>query len=143
MKPAAPLFLLAGVLLLAGLFWWFKPAPATPELAPAAPVPVATSAPAVSDAPPEPLPTRFSIAKGALVGNPQALRVAQGSAVRLELLSDVAAELHVHGYDHELPVPPNTPARLDFIADKAGRFELEAHLHGGHIELGVIEVMPR
>lgn len=142
MKSTAPLFLLAAVLLLAALFWWFKPEPTVPDVTASVPAPVAASQPVTPEAPPEPLPTRFTIAQGALVGGPQALRIAQGSAVRLELLSDVAAELHVHGYDHELPVQPGTPGRLDFTADKAGRFELEAHLHGGHVELGVIEVMP-
>ena len=140
MKSSAPLFLLAGVLLLAGLFWWFKPESAMPEAAPG--VTVAAGQPVVAEAPPQPLPTRFTLAKGALVGGPQTLRVLQGKPVRLELLSDVVGELHVHGYDHELPVRPGEPAQLDFTADKAGRFELELHAHGGHVELGVIEVMP-
>lgn len=142
MKYRAPLFLLAAVLLLAALFWWFKPEPTVPELPVSVPAPVAPGPSVAPQVPPQPEPIRFTIAEGVLVGGPQALRISQGGRVRLELLSDAVAELHVHGYDHERPVQPGRPANLDFIADKAGRFELEAHLHGGHVELGVIEVMP-
>ena len=139
---SAPLFLLVAVALLASLFWWFKPEPSVSEGTAPEPATVVASQPVVPEAPAQPLPVRFAIAKGALVGSPQALRVLQGKPVRIELLSDVDTELHVHGYDHELAVRPSEPAVLEFTADKAGRFELEAHLHGGHVELGVIEVMP-
>ncbi|MDP3856347.1 MAG: hypothetical protein Q8Q73_01150 [Stagnimonas sp.] len=146
MKSAAPLFLLAAVPLLAGLFWWFKPAaPATPLAAvadaPAPVVPAATEP--VAAAVTTGLRAQLRIEQGELVGGARTLSVSQGSPVLIELLSDRAGELHLHGYDRELPVRAGELARLEFTPDQAGRFGLELHAHGGHVELGALEVLPR
>lgn len=56
--------------------------------------------------------------------------VALGTEVRIEITSDVADELHLHGYDLELELEPGEPGVLEFTADREGRFELETHSTG-------------
>ncbi len=53
--------------------------------------------------------------------------VAQGADVRIEVMSDIADELHLHGYDLELEVEPGELAVLEFTADIEGEFELDTH----------------
>lgn len=53
--------------------------------------------------------------------------VAFGADVRIEVTSDVADELHLHGYDLELELEPGEPGVMEFTADIEGRFELETH----------------
>lgn len=144
MKSAAPLFLLAAVLLPAALFWWLKPAaPEAPVAVPASPM---APAPAVEASVPVAsvgLHARLRIEQGLLLGGAQTLSAARGEPVVIELLSDRAGELHLHGYDLELAVRPGEPARLEFTPDKAGRFDLELHGRAGHVEIGALEVLPR
>jgi len=41
--------------------------------------------------------------------------------------------LHLHGYDLETTVTPQSPARMAFTASLAGRFPVSEHTHGkGH-----------
>lgn len=51
--------------------------------------------------------------------------LALGDVVLLRITSDVADEVHVHGYDYSLPVSPGVPAEMKFRADIAGVFEVE------------------
>jgi hypothetical protein len=81
----------------------------------------------------------FEIAAGKVRG-PAQLIARQGERVTLRVRSDVADELHVHGYDIGTPLPAGEEVVLKFFASKAGRFEVE--LHGAHLELGALEVHP-
>ena len=78
---------------------------------------------------------------GKLVSGPASLKARQGDEVRLSIDSDVADELHVHGYDLKLKLNGGEPATLEFAAARSGRFELE--LHRRHAEIGALEVYPR
>lgn len=49
---------------------------------------------------------------------------ALGSPVTIVVTSDVEHEYHLHGYDIELT---GTTVTFEFVADKAGDFELETH----------------
>jgi hypothetical protein len=49
----------------------------------------------------------------------------QGDRVALVVKSDVADEIHLHGYDLSTDVAAGGTARLEFTADIAGRFEVE------------------
>ncbi|MBG0562739.1 hypothetical protein [Actinoplanes aureus] len=49
------------------------------------------------------------------------------SPVLLGVTSDVAAEVHVHGYDLVYPVRPGSPACVLFVAGRTGVFDVEAH----------------
>lgn len=99
-------------------------APSSPTLAPAASVPL--------DHVDATIDTRDSAA---------ALRVEEGKTVVLTIRADGTDSAHLHGYDITVPVGSNVEARVEFVATKTGRFELE--LHDKERVIGVIEVYPR
>jgi hypothetical protein len=47
--------------------------------------------------------------------------------VRLTVTSDAADEVHVHGFDLTTALSPGQAAQLEFVADRAGIFEIELH----------------
>jgi hypothetical protein len=57
-------------------------------------------------------------------------RIDKGETVVLVVSSDVADELHLHGYDVSKPVAAGGTARLRFTATIPGRFELELEERG-------------
>jgi len=139
MKATNWLLLAVAVVALTGMYLMARPpAPAGPP-APVAQAPVA-AAPA---APAEPVTARefeFEVAQGKVTGPPQ-LQVNQNERVILRVRSDVADELHVHGYDLSAPLPAGEQVSLTFVAGRSGRYEVE--LHGAHRDLGALEVQPR
>ncbi|MFC4119289.1 hypothetical protein [Nonomuraea zeae] len=58
------------------------------------------------------------------------LEVAKGQQVSITVTSDVADELHVHGYDLEAELRPGVPATVRFTANLTGVFEVETHRSG-------------
>jgi hypothetical protein len=54
----------------------------------------------------------------------------QGDRVVLVVKSDVADEIHLHGYDLSTDVAAGGTAQLAFTADIAGRFEVELESRG-------------
>lgn len=139
MKMWNGLLLAVAVVVLAGLYLLARPqAPAAPPAA--APATVGAAAPSVAAAPETAREFEFEVAQGKITGPPQ-LQVSQNERVMLRVRSDVADELHVHGYDLSAPLPAGEPVTLAFIAARSGRFEVE--LHGAHRQLGALEVQPR
>src|SRR5918999_3167734 len=61
------------------------------------------------------------------VSGPERVEIEQGQEVLLVVESDVSDEVHIHGYDLLRSVAPGAPARLEFRAEMAGRFEVELH----------------
>ena len=51
----------------------------------------------------------------------------KGDPVRIVVRSDVADEIHVHGYDISRDAAPGKPARFEFDATIEGVFEIESH----------------
>jgi hypothetical protein len=49
----------------------------------------------------------------------------QREEVLIVVRADVADEVHVHGYDLMADVAPGEPARIRFVAEVAGVFEVE------------------
>ena len=45
--------------------------------------------------------------------------------MRVVVRADVSDHVHLHGYDLLADVAPGNPARIDFVADVAGVFEVE------------------
>lgn len=130
--------------LVIGLYLWARPQPRVPAPAPATAAPPATAAaPTTAASPTAPAapPGEFSfdIAQGTVRG-PLSMAVRQGEQVSIRVRSDVADELHVHGYGLTAPLPAGEDVALTFIAARAGRFEVE--LHHSHRELGALEVQP-
>jgi hypothetical protein len=136
MNKTGAVLLVLCVAVLAALYVFARPRPPPPS------VPQPTAPEAAERAPP--LVTSrefdFEIAAGKVRG-PAQLIAQEGEQVALRVRSDVADELHVHGYDLGTPLPAGEEVVLRFVASKAGRFEVE--LHGAHRELGALEVHPR
>ena len=119
---------------------------------PREPLPAATgarTAPSVRPAPtvttaataaPQPVTIRIAVEAGRPVGGIRRASVREGRRVVIEVTSDLADEIHFHGYDLSAPVGPGKPARVSFTADVTGRFELEFEQRG--IALGEVEVRP-
>ncbi len=93
-------------------------------------------APATTAAP-APVEVRITVAAGRPEGGIRRETVQQGERVALVVTSDVAGLAHVHGYNHDLNLTPGVPARLEFVADVAGRFEIELH---GEVEVQIADL---
>jgi heme/copper-type cytochrome/quinol oxidase subunit 2 len=63
-------------------------------------------------------------AGGAITGGGRK-QVKTGDTVTITVSSDVADEVHVHGYDKKVNVVPGTPATITFTADIPGIFDVE------------------
>lgn len=104
---------------------------ATPEAA--TPSPMAT---------PEPTPEVRTIAvevrDGRVVGGPQRVEVVVGEEVEIVVTSDVADEIHVHGYDLFTEVEAGGQATVHLTADVPGVFEVELEERG--LQLLTLEV---
>jgi hypothetical protein len=53
-----------------------------------------------------------------------------GQAVVIMVTSDIADEIHLHGYDKKADAGPGKVATIAFIADKPGIFEVELESKG-------------
>jgi heme/copper-type cytochrome/quinol oxidase subunit 2 len=73
-------------------------------------------------------------------GGIQRPKVQQGERVTLVVTSDVADEIHVHGYDVSADAAPGSPARLSFDAEIPGRFEVELEERG--VQIAELTVEP-
>jgi hypothetical protein len=89
------------------------------------PVPVPTSA--SPSAPAVDKQITVTVAKKKVTPPTGRVEVAKGSLVRVTVTSDVADELHIHGYDLPVKLPAGAPASIEFRADKTGLFEVETH----------------
>jgi hypothetical protein len=114
-----------------------------------APATTTTEAPpATTEAPPatttEAAPAPVQVDVVVVGGEPQGGIVRQSvdldSAVVLTVTSDVADEVHVHGYDLMADVAPGAPATIRFTADAPGRFEIELENTG--VQIAELEVRP-
>ena len=54
-------------------------------------------------------------------------RVRQGQQVRIRWLTDEPISIHLHGYDIEASLEPDTPVYWNFEANATGRFPIEVH----------------
>ena len=92
----------------------------------------------------EPRLVEFAIRDGQLPKDQRVVRVRQGDEVTLRWTSDGPYTLHLHGYDLEAKVAPETPVSIRFSARASGRFPIE--IHGARVQertVGYLEVHPR
>jgi hypothetical protein len=80
-----------------------------------------------------PVVVRVTVLGGAPQGGIVRESARKGDRVVLQVRSDEADEVHVHGYDLYRDVAPGAPARIAFVADVPGRFAVELHHHGTQI----------
>jgi hypothetical protein len=76
---------------------------------------------------------------------PQAIDVCKGQQVTLEIATERAGEIHLHGYDEEAPeveVQAGDTATFKFKATRAGQFIIELHTpnNGPEIQVGLLTV---
>lgn len=81
--------------------------------------------------PPQRVEVRY--AQDAVQGGVQRVPVSLGSAVALVVSSDVADEVHLHGYDRSVDVHAGGTATLEFVANRSGVFEAELESRGAHL----------
>jgi hypothetical protein len=76
--------------------------------------------------------------------DPEALDVCKGQKVTIQITTQRAGDLHLHGYDEEAPevtVEAGDTATFMFTAARAGQFVIELHTTGeGEIEVGLLTV---
>jgi plastocyanin len=70
------------------------------------------------------------VAGGQVSGDTGRVPVTAGEQITLVITSDVADEVHVHGYDLEAELSPGQPAEIAFDATIPGVFEVELHEAG-------------
>ena len=85
----------------------------------------------------------LTLKDGLLPESQRLLRVNQGDEVTLKWTTDRPFTLHLHGYDLEARLVPQTPVELRFTARATGRFPLEIHGPGTERTVGHLEVHPR
>ena len=135
MKPWARWAILAAsVVVLVVLFVVLRPdAPGssiatgstTPSPTPSSTTPSASASPTPS-ASPQPERTVIDVTyRDGEVQGPTRFTATQGDRVRVIVRADVSDHVHVHGYDLMADVTPEDPARIDFVANAAGVFEVE------------------
>ena len=77
---------------------------------------------------------------GKPVGGVRELEFGKGQTVRFAVTSDVADEVHVHGYDLMKDVTPGRAVRFSFEADQDGEFEVELEDHA--VQIASLKVTP-
>jgi hypothetical protein len=88
--------------------------------------------------PPKPTVVRVQIVGGVPKGGIVRESVDQGDRVVLVVTSDVADEVHVHGYDLSRDLVPGRRARIAFRARLPGRFVIE--LEDRHAQIAELTV---
>jgi hypothetical protein len=83
---------------------------------------------------------RIVIRGGRPVGGVKRLQYESGERVRFSVRSDVADEIHVHGFDIAKDVPAGGNVRFGFPADIEGVFEIE--LEHRKVEIARLRVKP-
>lgn len=90
--------------------------------APADPTPTQEAAPPIA-----PRLIEASFEAGQVRTAESRVEVSRGDQVVLRITSDVAEEVHVHGYDLVFDVPAGGTVEKSFTADLPGQWEVELH----------------
>lgn len=94
---------------------------------------------ATSSQGPAAVPT-IRFAKGKPVGGVQKLSFAEGDEVRFKVASDVADEIHVHGFDKMQDVKAGGTVAFDFPAKFDGQYVVE--MEGSSTQIASLEIQP-
>jgi hypothetical protein len=90
--------------------------------------------------PAQPPVRTIRVVNGQPQGGIRTLSYKKGDRVRFKVQSDVADEIHVHGYDLKKDVTAGGSAQFSFSATIEGRFEVE--LENAHTQIAQLEVSP-
>ena len=100
--------------------------PPTPASTPAA----APSSAVTTPAGPQARILTITVSGGKATGDTDRVLVPLGTPVTINVTSDAADEVHVHGYDKETQIPAGGTGSVAFTADLPGVFEVELHESG-------------
>lgn len=92
-----------------------------------------TSETATNATPPPANPSktiRIVVKDGKVVGGLNKTTVDKNTNVTVIVSADVSDEVHIHGYDLMKDVAPGKPAKITFVANIPGRFEMELESRG-------------
>jgi hypothetical protein len=107
-----------------------RTAPTSPTGSAGTPAASPTTSPAETPLP-QPSSTvrviEISLKNGKATPNGDRVSLEKGTILRLKISSDHADEVHVHGYDVEIPVKAGAGVSKDITLDEVGRFEIESH----------------
>jgi hypothetical protein len=92
-----------------------------------------TGATTTSTSPAKPVTVSIVVQNGAPKGGIVRATVNKDDHVVIVVKSDVADEIHLHGYDKKTVVTAGGTARLPFVANIPGRFEVELESRGVQI----------
>ena len=139
LKPAV--YVLLAILVLAGLFFAFKPKDQAgnvqnQQLSNVSPAENTSQTPGPAIKIFELVITEKKLPPGA-----ETIKITEGDEVVIKITSDEPEEFHLHGYDKFADLEKAVPAELKFTAGLTGRFVFE--LENSSTDLGVIEVSPR
>ncbi len=93
-----------------------------------------------SSKPTQPAPTTIVVRDGAPVNGVETLEYSAGEEVQFRVSSNLADEVHVHGYDLMKEVPAGGTVTISFPADIEGIFEVE--LHSSEEQIAELRVNP-
>jgi hypothetical protein len=103
--------------------------------------PTATPDGGAGEATPEPTPTPRPQPPLLQAGRERTLRFTEGQTVRFRARSETQEEIHVHGYERYVDLPPGKTVDVSFRASITGIFEIE--LHGSGDPIAQLRVDPR
>lgn len=117
----------------------------TASVAQPAPAATATTTLQTDTAPAEGLPADENVpvvrvAGGKPAGGVAKLEFTKGQRIQFDVVSDVADEVHVHGYDVAKEVKAGEKVRFSFDGKIDGRFEVE--LEGRGVQIAQLDVNP-
>ena len=111
--------------------------------APAASAPSTSTSASTSTAattPAQPAVKTVRVVNGQPQGGIKTLSFQKGDRIRLRVISDVADEIHIHGYDLAKDVAKGGSVQFSFPATIEGRFEIE--LENAGTQIANLEVRP-
>jgi hypothetical protein len=93
------------------------------------------------EANPGPTVDKLAVRNGQPVGGKKTFKFTKDENARIDVTSDKAGEVHLHGYDIEKEVNPGKTTKFQFKADIEGVFDLEDH--ASDAKLANVEVGPK
>ena len=99
-----------------------------------------TTTSTATSTPAEPAVRTINVVNGQPEGGIKTISYDKGDQVRLKVSSDVADEIHVHGYDLMKDVEKGGSVEFSFAASIEGRFEIE--LENAGTQIAELEVEP-